>query len=369
MAIQEPPRPDPDELLRRWQAESEHKGRGRLKIFLGYASGVGKSFRMLDEGRRRRERGEDVVVAALQDERVSEVQALLGHLEVIPLIERGGYAALDRATLAQRRPAVCVVDGLAYNNPPGWITVKRWQDVEWLLAQGIDVLTSLNVQHIEERADETARIRGRRSSSTVPEDFVRRSDEIVIVDAPEEYCLARTRQEGGLEVDALAQQLAQLREIALLLAADVVERQLTAYLKDHGGGEPYATLERILVCVTPKADGGTMLRRGRRQADRFHGELHAVYINQPNLSIDDAARIDAYLHLAQQIGATVHRLDSEDAIGAIVRLARSRGITQIFVGHSGEVQRWPRLRINPLERLIREADGIDVRIFPNRYAA
>jgi two-component system, OmpR family, sensor histidine kinase KdpD len=367
VASQEPPRPDPDELLRRWQSETRRSARGRLKIFLGYASGVGKSFRMLDEGRRRRERGEDVVVAALQDEQVREVQALLPEMEVIPLVKSGGRAAIDRVAIQRRRPGVCLVDGLAYDNPPGWITSKRWQDVEWLLAEGMSVLTSLNVQHIEERADEAARIRGRRSASTVPEAFVQRADEIVIVDAPEEYCLARARQEGGAgpDAEALAQQLAQLREIALLLAADVVDRQLTDYLKDHGDTQPYATLERVLVCVTPKADGETMLRRGRRQADRFHGELHAVYVNQPNLSADDAARIDDYLRLARHLGAAVHALDADDPIGAIVQLALARGITQIFVGHSREVRRWPLFRANSLERLIHEAEGMDVRIFPN----
>jgi two-component system, OmpR family, sensor histidine kinase KdpD len=360
-------RPDPDELLRRWQSETERAGRGRLKIFLGYASGVGKSFRMLDEGRRRGERGEDVVVAALQGDRVPEVRALLGHLESIPLIEIGGCAAIDRAACLRRRPAVCLVDGLAYDNPPGWITEKRWQDVEWLLSQGIDVLTSLNVQHIEERADAAARIRGRRSASTVPEVFVQSADEIVIVDAPEEYCLDRARKEGGrgLSAEELSQQLAQLRGIALLLAADVVDRQLTAYIREHGGVQPYATIERILVCITPKSDGHTMLLRGRRQADRFHGELHTVYVQQPSLSGEDAARIDAHLALARQIGATVHSLDAEDPMAAIVELARSLGVTQIYVGHSRVVHGWRLAPVSPLEQLIRAAEGVDVRIFPN----
>jgi two-component system sensor histidine kinase KdpD len=262
---------------------------------------------------------------------------------------------------------VCLVDGLAYDNPPGWITAKRWQDVEWLLAQGVDVITSLNVQHIEERADQAARIRGRRSLSTVPEAFIQRADEIVIVDAPEEYCLDRARREGRGDGDAgaLEGRLSQLRELALLLVADVVDRQLAAYLKDHGEAPSYATLERILVCLTPKADGETMLRRGRRQADRFHGELHAVYVNQPNLSASDATRIAEYLDLAQALRATVHRLDSEDPVGSILELARAQGITQLFIGHSREAPRRVFGRENPVERLIRGAEGIDVRIFPN----
>ena len=367
MASSEHVRPDPDELLRRWQTETSRATRGRLKVFLGYASGVGKSFRMLDEGRRRSERGEDVVVAAIQADPSPDVQALLARLEVIPLIEVGGRQAIDREAVLRRRPGVCLVDGLAHDNPPGWITAKRWQDVEWLLAQGCDVITSLNVQHIEERADEAARIRGRRSVSTVPEGFIQRADEIVIVDAPAEYCLGRAWQEGGggADAEALERRLSRLRELALLLAADVVDRQLAAYLKDHGSAQPYATLERILVCLTPKADGETMLRRGRRQADRFHGELHAVYVNQPDLSAADAARIGDYLDLAREFRATVHQLESEDPIGSIIELARVHGITQLFVGHSRQTPRRALWRQNPVERLIRGADGIDVRIFPN----
>jgi len=363
----EPARPDPDELLRRCQSEEFRAGRGRLKVFLGYASGVGKSYRMLDEGRRRHERGEDVVVAAIQPERRTDVRELLGHLEVIPLVEVDGQRAIDRAAILRRRPRVCLVDGLAYDNPPAWITAKRWQDVEWLLQQGIDVVTSLNVQHIEERADEVARIRGRRSTSTVPVAFLRRADEIAIVDAPEEYCIERARREGigNGDVAALEHQLSQLRELALLLAADVVDYQLTAYLKEHGGAQPYATLERILVCVTPRADGETMLRRGRRQADRFHGELHAVYVNQPDLSAADATRIETYLALARDLGASVHLLEAADPIATIVELARSQGITQIFIGHSRAPRRWAIWRSNPVEKLIRGAEGIDVRIFPN----
>jgi two-component system sensor histidine kinase KdpD len=262
---------------------------------------------------------------------------------------------------------VCLVDGLAYDNPPGWPTTKRWQDVEYLLSQGIDIITSLNVQHIEERADEVARIRGRRSASTVPQAFIQGADEIVLVDAPAEYCLDRAGREGGsrAQVEALERQLAQLREIALLLAADVVDRQLARYLKDHGVAQTYATLERILVCITPRANAETMLRRGRRQADRFHGELHAVYVNQPNLSASDAGRIQSYLDLARLLEAHVHVLDSQDPIATILRLARTQGITQIFIGHSREAHRWPLRRANPVERLIRAAEGIDVRIFPN----
>jgi two-component system sensor histidine kinase KdpD len=360
-------RPDPDQLLRQVELSDARARRGHLKVFLGYASGVGKSFRMFDEGRRRRERGEDVIVGAIQPNSAPEVEKLLARIEVIPLIERDGRTAIDVEAITNRRPAVCLIDGLAYENPPQWPTAKRWQDVERLLEGGIAVITSLNVQHIEEKADEVARIRGRRSSSTVPASFISRADEIVVVDAPAEYCLDRARRAGGSadEAAAIAHQLSALREIALLLVADAVDHQLEAYLKEHGLRQTYGAQERILVCVTPKGDGSTMIRRGRRQADRFHGELHVLSITQSNLTDADRAVLRGYLALARELRAEVHLMDAEDPIDTIVRFAQSNGMTQIFVGHSRQRRRWPWVRDNPVERLIRESEGIDVRVFPN----
>ena len=360
-------RPDPDQLLRQVELSDARARRGHLKVFLGYASGVGKSFRMFDEGRRRSERGQDVVVGAIQPDSTPDVENLLARLDVIPLIERDGRTAIDVEAITKRRPAVCLIDGLAYDNPPQWPTAKRWQDVEHLLEEGIAVITSLNVQQIEEKADEVARIRGRRSSSTVSEAFISRADEIVVVDAPAEYCLDRARRAGGSveEAAVIARQLSALREIALLLVADAVDHQLEAYLKEHGLRQTYGAQERILVCVTPKGDGSTMIRRGRRQADRFHGELHVLSIAQPNLSDADRAVLRGYLALARELRAEVHLMDAEDPIDTIVRFAQSSGMTQIFVGHSRQRRRWPWVRDNPVERLIRESEGIDVRVFPN----
>jgi two-component system sensor histidine kinase KdpD len=156
-------RPSPEELLRRVQAEEEYERRGRLKIFLGYASGVGKSFRMLDEGRRRKERGQDIVVGAIQPKSTPELDEVLRKLEVIPLKTSDGIACMDVDLILKRRPAVCLVDGLAYDNPPGSARAHRWQDVEQLLEAGIGVITSINLQYVEERRDEVARIQGKRA--------------------------------------------------------------------------------------------------------------------------------------------------------------------------------------------------------------
>src|ERR1700689_814282 len=169
----------PEELLRRVQAEEEYERRGRLKIFLGYASGVGKSFRMLDEGRRRKARGQDVVVGAIQPKMAPDLATLLQKLEVIPLQTAGGIPYMDVETILKRHPGVCLVDGLAYDNPPARPNAHRWQDVEQLLRAGIAVITSVNLQYVEEMREAVERIRlsGKHVTVTVPESFLRTADE------------------------------------------------------------------------------------------------------------------------------------------------------------------------------------------------
>src|SRR6516225_893724 len=173
-------RPTPDELLRRVQAEERREKRGRLKVFLGYAPRVGKSLRMFDEGRRRRERGQDAVVGAAQEKVTDEVRRLLAGFEVIPQIS----GAIDLPAIFRRNPQVCLIDELAFDNPPGSRNGQRWQDVENILDRGIAVITALNVHHIREQQDEVQRISGKRAARSVPEDFLREADEIEVVDTP-----------------------------------------------------------------------------------------------------------------------------------------------------------------------------------------
>jgi two-component system, OmpR family, sensor histidine kinase KdpD len=196
-------KPSPDELLRRVEADEVYQRRGRLKVFLGYASGVGKSFRMLDEGRRRKMRGQDVVVAAIQPVSDVEIEDLLRGFEVIPPRTDLGGPAIDVAAVQRRHPAVCLIDGLAYRNPLGSKHQERWQDVEELLASDISVVTTIKLQYIRERQAQVEAIRGRAVADSVPEKFLRRADEIEIVDAPPEYCVDRGGT-GELGVDANA---------------------------------------------------------------------------------------------------------------------------------------------------------------------
>jgi two-component system sensor histidine kinase KdpD len=344
---------DPEALLRQIEAAERAEHRGQLKIFLGYASGVGKSFRLFDEGRRRRERGEDVVVAAIQPDSPAAVEQLLRTLELIPTRDGGGVPVIDLAAVTARRPQVCLVDGLAYDNPPGSRHRKRYEDVEELLQNGISVLTSINLEYIAEQQDFVRGILGKTRSDTVPQEFIDLADEVVVVDAPTE------------ESESIgAVRFSQLRQRTLLLTADVVDRQLEAYLRLHGLQSSWGTQERILVCMTPRANATRMLASGRRNADRFHGELFAIYVTQDNLTAEDNMALERNATIARAQHARVEILQGRDPITVILEYARAQGITQIFVGHNLRRTWRNRLGGTPLDRLIRDAEGIDVRVFP-----
>jgi two-component system sensor histidine kinase KdpD len=365
-------RPSPEQLLRKVEAEARLEQIGKLKVFLGYASGVGKSFRMLDEGRRRKERGEDVVVAAVQSQVAPQLDEVLAHFEVIAPRSNLESPAIDLDAVLLRRPMVCLIDGLAHRNPPGSRNRERWQDVEELLAQGISVITTINLQYIEEKQRRVEAIRGKAVSDSVPESFLRRADDIEIVDAPPEYCTLRARESGRIsdrEVARIERQLSELREIALLLAAEVVDHQLEDYLRRQGVEQTYGTHERILVCMTPRSNAVLMISRGKRQAERFHGELFVAYVEQDELTPRDRETLVRNLEAARQAEAHVEILHGEDPVAAILRFAEKQGITQLFVGHSQRAGWLQSLRPNPVERLILEADGMDVRIFPQGAAS
>jgi two-component system, OmpR family, sensor histidine kinase KdpD len=356
----------PEELLRQVQAEEEYERRGRLKVFLGYASGVGKSFRMLDEGRRRSERGQDVVVGAIQPKTPPEIEGLLRKLEVIPLREVSGVFVMDTPAILKRHPSVCLVDGLAYDNLPGMPHASRWQDVQELLDAGISVITSVNIQYIDDLRERVARITGKNVSQTVPRDFLNSADEIVIVDAPPEMCIERTR-DGQILTGSSgpAQKLSELRELALLLAADVVDKQLEAYLQRNGLPQTFGAQERILVCITPRANAAPMIASGKRNADRFHGDLTVAYVRQAEISAGDQEALERNLAIAREAHARIEILDGQDPIETLLQFAHEHGVTQIFVGHSTREQWWERFTGTPLDRLIRGANDIDVRVFPH----
>jgi len=355
-------RKTPEELLRECQAQEAAATKGHLKIFLGYASGVGKSFRMLDEARRRRERGQDVVVGAIQPKVPPEIEPLLKNLEVIPLKRIDNGTAIDVEALIRRHPVVCFIDGLAYNNPPGLHNPTRWQDVQDLLNAGIKVIASINIQYVAELQKDVEEITGKHVTETVPVSFIKSADEIEIVDAPPEEPLERPPDEQA-EAQKRDQRLSRLRELALVLAADVVDHQLNEYLECNGLKQQFGANERILVCITPRANMQEMMEMAQIIAQRFHGELTVAYVNQPNISSVDQSALDARLAIASAAGAHIEILEGDDPADTLLDFARSRGITQLFVGHTQRTG-LSRLWGSPIGKLIRDSRGMDVRVFP-----
>jgi two-component system sensor histidine kinase KdpD len=257
---------------------------------------------------------------------------------------------MDVPAILRRHPQVCLVDGLAYDNPKGSRNAHRWQDVEELLSAGINVVGSVNLQHIDDQREAVEKITGKRVRQTIPRAFLNTADEMVIVDAPSEAEPAR---------------LSVLREMALLLSADVIDAGLQRYLQAHGMEPIWRTQERFLVCLTPRANADRMIASACRNAARFHCDVLAVYVKQPKLSEGDRRTLEETLGKARAAGMRVDVLEGEDPVETIVQYARSHGVTQIFVGHS--LRRGWRMRLfgSPVNRLVRAARGMDVRVFPH----
>ena len=359
MTSKEFSRPDPEELLRQIQAQEAHEAHGRLKMFLGYAPRVGKSLRMFDEGRRRKKRGQDVVVGMIQLKGADDVAELIGEFEVIPPLRVGEVETLNVEAVLRRAPHVCLIDEMAKDNPPGSRNPHRWQDVEEIRAHGVNVVGAINLQHISEQQDAVERITGRRSANSVPQSFVESADEVVIVDVPAE----ELTQHGG-PGNLNPAQLSELRELALLLAAQVVEHQLQRYMDAHGIVQSWGTQERILVCITSRSSAREMLASGARSAGRFHAQLLAVYVRQRDLTREAEETIEENLAFARKLGAEVHVIEGEDPIETIIGFAREQRITQVFIGHTQQ-SAWKIWARSPVDRLIKEAEGMDVRIFPH----
>jgi two-component system sensor histidine kinase KdpD len=334
----DPRRPDPDELLRQVQAQEQLESRGRLKIFLGYAPRVGKSLRMFEEGLRRKKRGQDVVVGMIQTRGADELEGVIRQMEVIPPMLLGGVATLDLNAILDRAPHVCLVDELARENPVGSRNPHRWQDVEALRSAGINVVTAVNLQYVRDEH--------------VPPAFIHSADELVIVDTP---------------TDSSAPQN-ELREEALLLAAQVVEEQLQRYMDAHGIHQSWGTQERILVCITPRSSARAMLESAALATERFHGQMLAVYVQQGELPRELQEALDANLGFARELGAEVKVLEHRDAIGAIVEFAQKERITQLYIGHTHR-RPWKFWQSSPVDQLIEAAEGIDVRLFPRAQTA
>lgn len=358
--------------------------RGRLRVFLGAAPGVGKTYTMLEEGRRLRDDGRDVVAAFVETHGRAATAAVIGDLEVVPRrteTHRGmALEEMDVDAVLARKPEIALVDELAHTNAPGSRHPKRWQDVEDLLAAGIDVLSTVNTQHIESLGDVVLQITGVPQRETIPDSVLRSADQIEVIDlAPQAL---RDRLASGLvypaeRIDAALSNyfrlgnLTALRELALLWLADEVEKALKAYRAEHGITGKWEARERVVVALTGGPEGDTLLRRGARIAARSSGgELLAVHVTTPDgLRARHPEALARQRSLVEQLGGTFHLVVGEDVPRALVDFARASDATQLVLG----VSRRSRLAaaFTPPgigATVVRESGDIDVHIVTHAAA-
>lgn len=352
-------------------------GRGRLRIYLGAAPGVGKTVAMLDEGHRRLERGADVVVGLCETHARPHTAQLLAGLELVPRrrVEYKGAVLeeMDTAAILARAPQIALVDELAHSNVPGSRHEKRWQDVDELLEAGIDVISTVNIQHLESLNDVVTAITGVVQRETVPDEVVRAADQIELVDmAPE--ALRRRMAHGNIyrpeKVDAALANyfrlgnLSALRELALLWLADKVDAGLESYRSSHGITQAWPARERVVVTLSGGPEGEVLLRRGARIASRFAGgQLLGVLVSRTDgLAGAPLSQVAELRKLTEELGGEFHAVTGEDPAAAVLEFARGVNATQILVGASGRAP-WRRAFSHSLaERIIADAGDIDVHV-------
>ncbi len=358
--------------------------RGRLRIYLGAAPGVGKTVAMLDEGHRRLDRGTDVVVGFVETHGRPHTRAELEGLELLPratLTHRGAtLEELDLDALLRRRPQVALVDELAHTNAPGSRHEKRWQDVDELLDAGIDVISTVNVQHLESLNDVVTSITGIVQRETVPDDVVRRADQIELVDMSPE-ALRRRMAHGNVyapeKVDAALANyfrvgnLSALRELALLWLADRVDEGLGRYRADHGIEATWPTRERVVVALSGGPEGETLLRRGARIAARgAGGELLAVHVARADgLAGPALPELVTQRRLTTELGGSLHTVTGDDLADAVLDFARGVNASQVVIGSSRR-PRW-RTLVAPstTEEVIARSGDVDVHVVTHRFAS
>jgi two-component system sensor histidine kinase KdpD len=370
-------RPDPDVLLARVQEEDRQKARGKIKIFLGYAAGVGKTYAMLEAAHCRKEEGVDVVVAVVETHGRAETEALLQGLEVIPRKQvdyRGvKLTEMDLDGVLARKPQLALVDEHAHTNAPGSRHPKRWQDIEELIHAGIDVYTTLNIQHLESFRDVIAQTTGVMVRETIPDRVLDEPSEIEVVDLPPEELLQRLR-EGKVYIPEQAARAIQgffesgnliaLREITLRRAANRVDEQMRQYLQTYSTPGIFPVTQPLLVCISGSPHSEHLIRTARRLAEELKTEWYALYVEtaeNDKLTQENRERIWRELRRAESLGAKeVSTLTADFAPDAVIDFARKRNITKIIVGRPTR-PRWREWRRGSfVNQILRRSKEIDV---------
>jgi two-component system, OmpR family, sensor histidine kinase KdpD len=374
-------RPDPDALLAMVQRQEEGKRRGRLRIFLGMAPGVGKTYAMLEAARLKMSEGLELLAGVIETHGREDTEALMYAMPVLPRkhtpYKGRDLLEFDLDEALAKRPALILVDELAHTNVPGSRHPKRWQDVEELLGHGLDVWTTLNVQHIESLNDIVAQITGVRVRETVPDALIEHAESVILVDLPPED-LRQRLSEGKVYLPKQAEwagehffrsgNLSALRELALRSTANRVGAEVLIYRQGHAIKTTWPTSERILVCVGPSPSSATLVRSAKRLADGLRAEWHALYIQQ-NPEGELTQRALANLSLAQELGAQTHVLAGGDIARLVVGFARQHNATRIVIGKPVGRSLADLFRGSPVDRLVRQSDEIDVHVIKGQQPA
>ncbi|MGH9410278.1 MAG: universal stress protein [Vicinamibacterales bacterium] len=370
-------RPSPDQLLER--LNSEH--RARLRVYIGAAPGVGKTYRMLRDAAALKARGADVVIGFVETYGRAETDAQLAGLEIVPRrkIPYKGVELddMDVAAILARKPQIAVVDELAHTNVPGSRHEKRYQDVIDLLDGGISVMTAVNIQHLETLNDLVSRVTGVRVRETVPDTFLDRADEVINVDVTVEELRTRLRQGKVYKPEKVEQalthffregNLSTLRELALRAVADEVGEKAASY-RQREGLEPGLIPERVMVCMSSSASAPRVIRAGARIAGRLGARWYAVYVATPSevpdrISQHDRDHLQRNIALAESLGATIVRVTADRPADGLVAFAQREGITHVVFGQSSRTRLEILMKGSTLNRFLEEVKDAAVQVVP-----
>jgi len=378
-------RPSPEEMLDRVRREAGAGARGRHRVYLGIAPGVGKTYTALEELLRRKERGTDVVLGFLEAHGRRKTAELAAPLEVVPRkqIPYKGVIVeeMDTEAVIRRHPAVALVDELAHTNAPGSRHEKRWQDVEDLLAAGITVISTVNIQHLESLADIVENITGVQVRERVPDRVIDDADEVELIDMSPNALRQRMRHgniypperaERALESFFREGNLMALRDMALRKVAGLCEQDLEEYMQQHEIDAAWSAGERVMVCVDDQPQAQNLIRRGWRMANRYHTELLAVFVERPrwaSASPEEKRRLEENLRFAEDLGAEPIRVQGSDVAKALIQVAHDKNVGSIIIGHSRHGRLHELVRGSIVQNLLRLAGDVDVHVVADPRSA
>lgn len=375
-------RKTPEEALKAYREEK----RGRLKIFLGYSPGVGKTFSMLNEANRRLVRGENIIIGYFESHGRKETDQQINKLYTVPRkkIEYNGIVLeeMDTEAIIKQKPNIVLIDELAHTNVPGSKNNKRYEDVKEILESGINVITTLNIQHLESLNDVVRQITGIHVRETIPDSIVEEADEVVIIDITPDALQNRLKRGNIYKLENVDRSLKNffrkgnlnaLREIALRQTAEEVDEDLVEYMKKHGIDEGWQTVERIVVCISSNPYSKKLIRRGARMAKRYKCEWFVVFVDcthifAPKLSEKDKKIRDNHYKLAKELGAEIVNLTGKSISQEIATFANTRNVTQIVIGYSKRTKFQKILRGSTISRLLRQVhNSVEVHIIPDDF--